>query len=255
MRLPAAVARRWIAEWDLQQERYIPDREARFEAMFDVLAAHLPERFRVLDLACGPGSLSSRLLARFPRALATAVDFDPVLLALGRSANARSTTHRAWVEADLRSSGWTRALPGPAFDAVLTTTALHWFDAPTLARLYNDLAGILRPEGLFLNGDEIRREADPPEVRALFDEARARARAAREARTRGMEWDEWWRRVVAEPSLADAVAERTRRFPKDHRDEVPIALETHERALRAAGFRAVGVVRQRFDDRVLVAIR
>lgn len=255
MRVPAAVARRWIAEWDLQQEAYVPDREARFEVMLDALAAHLRPRFRAVDLACGPGSLSTRLLERFPKAEVVAVDFDPVLLALGRSAGARLARRRSWVEADLRRPDWIRALGGAAFDAILTTTALHWLEEPTLARLYKDVATLLRPEGLFLNGDELHRAADPPEVRRLYDGVRAVARARREGRTKGMDWDEWWRRVIREPSLADAVAERARRFPRDHRDEVPIPLEVHERALRDAGFRAVSVVRQRYDDRVLLAIR
>jgi hypothetical protein len=36
--------------------------------MFDALAALLPPSFVALDLACGPGSISQRLLGRFPDA-------------------------------------------------------------------------------------------------------------------------------------------------------------------------------------------
>jgi trans-aconitate methyltransferase len=76
----------WLRRWDAQQEGYVPEREARFTAMFDALAELLPASFVALDLACGPGSISQRLLARFPDAQAIAVDIDPVMLAIGRRA-------------------------------------------------------------------------------------------------------------------------------------------------------------------------
>ncbi len=76
----------WLRRWDVQQDGYVPEREARFAAMFDALAALLPGTFVALDLGCGPGSLSRRLLARFPEAQAIAVDLDPVLLAIGQRA-------------------------------------------------------------------------------------------------------------------------------------------------------------------------
>ncbi len=62
----------------------MPDREQRFTTMLDVLAAVLPERFVAIDLACGPGSISQRLLSRFPQARCVAVDFDPILLQIGQ---------------------------------------------------------------------------------------------------------------------------------------------------------------------------
>jgi len=76
----------WLKRWDAQQEGYVPEREACFTAMFDALAELLPASFVALDLACGPGSISQRLLARFPDAQAIAVDIDPVMLAVGRGA-------------------------------------------------------------------------------------------------------------------------------------------------------------------------
>lgn len=75
----------WLRRWDAQQG-YVPKREARFTAMFDALAVLNPEPFVALDLASGPGSISQRLLDRFPGAHAIAVDMDPLMLALGRGA-------------------------------------------------------------------------------------------------------------------------------------------------------------------------
>lgn len=145
----------WLRRWDAQKEGYVPEREARFAAMFDVLAELLPSSFVALDLACGPGSMSQRLLARFPAARAIAVDMDPVMLAIGRGAIGTTDGRLRWLEADLASRDWLEALGETHVDAVLSSTALHWLEPGPLARLYSELGRVLQPGGLFLNGDHM----------------------------------------------------------------------------------------------------
>ena len=77
----------WLQRWDAQQTASLPDREGRLP--LDVLDILLPEEFIALDLACGPGAISQRLLARFPKAQSIAVDLDPVLLTMARRCWAR----------------------------------------------------------------------------------------------------------------------------------------------------------------------
>ena len=63
-----AVARTWLDRWDHQQELYMADREERFAVMADVVDAVIdrPDPL-ILDLGCGPGSTSVRMLDRLPR--------------------------------------------------------------------------------------------------------------------------------------------------------------------------------------------
>ncbi|WP_426513990.1 methyltransferase domain-containing protein [Dactylosporangium sp. McL0621] len=135
----------WLHRWDAQQEGYVPEREARFTAMFDVLAALLPDGFTAVDLACGPGSIAQRLLARFPAARVVAVDMDPVMLALGRGALGDAGGRLRWVEADLAAPGWVAELGEPRVDAVLSSTALHWLWPDSLTRVYRELASLRPP--------------------------------------------------------------------------------------------------------------
>ena len=46
----------------------MPDREDRFEALLDVLDASAIAEPTVLDLGCGTGTVTCRLLDRFPAA-------------------------------------------------------------------------------------------------------------------------------------------------------------------------------------------
>lgn len=64
--------------------------------MLDVAARIVGRHGRVLDLACGRGSLAVRATERFLDAEVVAADLDPVLLELGRAAfgTAPSTTTR-----------------------------------------------------------------------------------------------------------------------------------------------------------------
>jgi trans-aconitate methyltransferase len=136
--------------WDRQQTGYIPQRERMFTLMVDTVHAVLGDDPLVLDLACGPGAVSERLLARFPRARSVAIDMDPVLLAIGRGALDTRGGRLRWVDQDLRDHDWTKAVGDQPFDAVLTTTALHWLFPEDLAATYRRIATILRPGGLMV---------------------------------------------------------------------------------------------------------
>lgn len=247
--------REWLARWDQQQEIYLPQREARFRAMFDAVDAVVGERFVAIDLACGPGSLTERLLARFPASRVIAVDHDPVLLDLGRTALEGLSRQIAWVDADLRGPGWVEALPLRTVDVVLSTTALHWLDEPTLRRLYLDLAGLLRPGGLFLNGDHLAYAPEEAALTELSTTARHRREAEPRRRSGAEGWEEWWAHLRETGGREALFRERDRRFPGTHGEEPSASLAGHTAALRDAGFRTVGVIWQTFDNRVIAAFR
>ncbi|MBV8300802.1 MAG: class I SAM-dependent methyltransferase, partial [Candidatus Dormibacteraeota bacterium] len=139
----------WLRRWDDQQQLHIPDREERFAAIVDAVAAACGDAPRVLDLGAGPGSLSARILQRLPDAEIVAIDADPVLLQIGRSA-LDDLRGLHFVDADLRAD-WPASLPMPGpFDAAVSTTALHWLGLPDVVRLYRRLAALIRPGGVFL---------------------------------------------------------------------------------------------------------
>jgi len=149
------TAREWIERWDRQQEESLPDREDRFTALIDAVeeGTGRPDPL-VLDIGCGPGSLGVRLLARLPRATVIGIDADPVSLTLGRAAYSGVPGLR-FADLDLRVPGWTArlGLGTRAPDAAVSTTALHWLPEPELRAMYAELASVLRPGGLLLDGD------------------------------------------------------------------------------------------------------
>jgi SAM-dependent methyltransferase len=241
----------WLDRWDAQQRTYVPEREERFAVIADVVGVVAGERPRVLDLGCGPGSLSLRLLERFPSASVVAVDADPVLLTLGRRATAGRSAP-AWVDADLRSPDWAAAVPAGPYDAVVSTTALHWLPAARLPSFYAEVFSVLRAGGAFVDGDHL--DYAQPGLSGLAKELRA-VWDGRLATPEADDWAGWWERLSAEPELAAAFAERAARRHEHPPGDESSRFETHRDALARAGFAEVGTVWQAGTDRVLVALR
>lgn len=257
----------WLARWEDQQAGGVGFREERFTALVAAVAAVCGAHPRVLDLGCGPGSVADRVLRELPAAHVVGVDADPVLIELGRRTHV-GDPRVSFVDLDLTDGGWTARLPAARFDAVTSTTALHWLTAAQLAAVYRDAASLLAPGGLLLNGDVLA-FADPEPGLA----AAARAIRAAMARTAaapavdhrragepsepvgaGETWEQWWAAIEAEPGFADAVAERRRRAYA-HPQHAHVPYREHVQALRAAGFRQVGTLWQLGENRLLAAIR
>ncbi|WP_291408298.1 methyltransferase domain-containing protein [Actinophytocola sp.] len=245
-----ATAQRWVQRWDAQQERYIPDREERFRVVIDVARAAVGTgAASVVDLGCGPGSLSARIAAALPRVNVVGVDADPLLLGLGAANTGPRVT---LVEADLGYPSWPdrTGLVGP-WDAAVSSTALHWLDPDSLAALYRTLAERLRPGGVFVNADNMGLGAST--LDAIADGVRE-ARTARVGSDRNEDWAEWWQALREDDELAPLVAARSDSAIANH-TENELTVHEHADLLRAAGFAEAGPVWQFGDDHVLVGVR
>jgi SAM-dependent methyltransferase len=260
--MPRPDGQEWMRRWDRQQEIYIPNRETCYQIMLDALTHFLNLKeaggdrpFLALDLACGPGSIAQRLLARFPAARAVAVDVDPVLMRLGQDALGDLDGRLRWVEADLRWPDWIRHLPERGFDVVLSSTAIHWFDPVRLANLYRELAQVMSPGGVFLNFDAVA--AADEHIQKYYETEQKRREVDALAAGQRENWQSWWEAIAQETAYQPLIAERKRRF------EATQSTGTHDRgvtiveqlsALHAAGFMAVDTLWQDHRSRIIIAL-
>ncbi|MGK5546748.1 class I SAM-dependent methyltransferase [Streptomyces sp. URMC 127] len=241
----------WQESWDRQQEWYLPDREERFRVMLDMVEAFAGPAPRVLDLACGTGTITARLLDRFPGAESTGVDLDPALLTIARGTFAGDDRVRL-VTADLKDPDWTARLPHDRYDAVLTATALHWLHEDPLRTLYGQLAGLVRDGGVFLNADHMPDPATP-----RINEAERALRHARMERAKAagaLDWRAWWDLAAADPVLAGPTAERFEIYGEHADGDTPSAA-WHARTLREAGFAEARTVWSSPSDAMVLALK
>ncbi|MFF0733445.1 class I SAM-dependent methyltransferase [Streptomyces chartreusis] len=241
----------WQESWDRQQEWYMPDREERFRIMLDMVEALVGPAPRVLDLACGTGSITARLLARFPGATSTGVDLDPALLAIAEGTFA-GDERVSLVTADLKDPHWTAKLPHDSYDAVLTATALHWLHREPLAALYGRVAELVRDGGVFMNADHMIDDSTP-----RINAAERAQRHARmdQAKARGvLDWAEWWQLAARDPLLAEPTARRFEIYGEHAEGDAPSA-EWHARVLREKGFGEARAVWCSPSDALILALR
>ncbi|MEU3426775.1 class I SAM-dependent methyltransferase [Streptomyces gardneri] len=241
----------WQQSWDRQQEWYMPDREERFRVMLDMVEGLVGPKPRVLDLACGTGSITDRLLRRFPEATSTGVDLDPALLAIAEGyfdGDGRVT----FVTADLKDPAWAARLPHDSYDAVLTATALHWLHSEPLTTLYGQVAGLVRDGGVFMNADHMIDRATP-RINAA-ERAQRHARMDREKATGVLDWAEWWALAAKDPVLAEPTARRFEIYGEHADGDTPSA-GWHADTLRSAGFGEARVVWGSPSDSLVLAVK
>ncbi|MEA4944859.1 MAG: class I SAM-dependent methyltransferase [Propionicimonas sp.] len=251
--VPQLSALELLRRWDDQQTVYIRHRAHRFDTIARTVARFGGERPRILDLAAGPGSLSRLMRDRLPACQVVAVDKDPVLLSIADEVFADDPAVEV-VDADLDSPAWLERVSG-SFDAVVSSTALHWLVPHVLVRTYGELAGLIRPGGVFLNGDHLLYDATANaglRQLAAADDERTQA----ELRATGADsWDAWWELANGQSRYAEAALARERVW-RDRSGPVPkVSLGFHLETLRSTGFGEVGTVWQYFDDYVVAGIR
>lgn len=241
----------WQQSWDAQQQAYLPDREERFAAILDAVEAACGPAPRVLDLAGGTGSITRRLLTRSPAATSVILDVDAALLTIARGTFAGDDRVHV-VSADLATPDWRRQLAEPArsFDAILTSTALHWLTEDRVAGVYAEARELLRTGGVLVNAD---RMPDPgldllsPRLIRLAEHRSDDLRA-----DGGIpNWADWWTELRSDPVLAGPTAERDAHFahgPDGAHTESVLPSQWHIDAMRAAGCAEAGLVWRGLQD-------
>ncbi|MBN1877763.1 MAG: class I SAM-dependent methyltransferase [Anaerolineae bacterium] len=201
----------WFARWEAMQSAYLPQREHRFDLMFCLPEFLQDAKLRILDLGCGPGSVTFCALQHYPNAHIIAVDADPVLLEMGREielanyelqiANRRNVE---FIQADLRDGNWWEDYEG-AFDLVVSATALHWLSAGHLRETYRRVYCALKPGGWFFNADHIA--SDDPVTQAHY---RQLLREWQQANfdTGVEDWDGFWQGFEAAVNQPELFAQR-----------------------------------------------
>jgi SAM-dependent methyltransferase len=226
-------AQQWIERWDRMQERYLVARAERFDRMVRIVRAIQADPKTILDLGCGTGSVSFRMAEAFPNCRIVSVDMDFTLLPLARSRCAGMEDRVSFVEVDLRSPSWVEQVPRDC-SAVVSATALHWFNPSQLRTLYFALPQVMAPGALLVNADHVGSDAGG--IQRMWEESRDRMRLLSDSR--GEDWSGFWREYLAE--LGPEVSQRRQEVLRPWQGiESGLPLWWHLNVLQEAGFEGV----------------
>lgn len=117
---------------------------------------------RILELGCGTGELSMKLLAHCPDAELVAVDYSPRMLAVCQDKiEAAGYGERVrWIEADFGNLATlnVRIAPHQGFDVCASSLAIHHLTDPLKLKLFKWVFQNLSPGGCFWNADPVLSE-------------------------------------------------------------------------------------------------
>jgi len=137
-----------------------------YDEMLDAIARCLPPTAgRVLELGCGTGELSLKVLRQCTTAQLIAVDYSPRMLgyAQAKMEAAGYGDRVTWIEADF--GDWAEAkveLPLARLDACVSSLAIHHLNDAMKLKLFQRIHQSLKPGGCFWNADPT-----PPESQVL----------------------------------------------------------------------------------------
>jgi SAM-dependent methyltransferase len=143
---------------------------------------------------------------------------------------------------DLWNTDWYHGLRHD-YDVVATANALHWFDAPRLVELFNDIFQLLRPGGVFLF-------VEPACAEKTFAAGFAEWKSRQCARYSRENWERFWTRAN-EILGYDHTKFLGSRDSNRISDEMPVS--GWIRLLKNAGFDSIDVFLRDADEVILAS--
>jgi tRNA (uracil-5-)-methyltransferase TRM9 len=140
------------------------------------LLPRLMEAQRILDLGCGNGALARQLAEDHYPGRYIGLDFSASLLDEIRKSPPKGL-QATFCQADLSDPGWTSAIQGQPFDAILAFAVLHHLPGEVLRRqILRQVHNLLAPEGIFLfsnwqflSSERLRQRIQPWEKASLAE--------------------------------------------------------------------------------------
>jgi tRNA (cmo5U34)-methyltransferase len=161
----------WLVKRFLEGVRGgIPYASDQIDVMLRLIAASERPMERFLDLGSGSGLLAIAMLAEYPRARATLVDFSEPMMDAARDLLQEDFSLPRFILADLGSHAWLKEVAGDApYDAIVSGFAIHHLPHDRKRGLYGEIFGLLAPGAMFINVEHV---ASPtPWLEEQFDRA------------------------------------------------------------------------------------
>jgi SAM-dependent methyltransferase len=236
----------WFARWEAMQNCYVPHRLYRFDLMLRLADLPREDEVHILDLGCGPGTLSLRALRHYPNARLVAADFDPVMLAIGQEVAGEAASCIQFLRVDLRQADWWQPYQ-ETFDLIVSSTALHWLSEEHMRDVYEHSHRALKPGGRFFNSDHMA--SNDPDVQTHYRKLLHVNQQSAFHVVGADDWEAFWR------ELEQAMGQKLDRSEEELWEGTDNGLprQFHVETLRACGFEQVAFHWQDLGEAVIGA--
>lgn len=210
------------ADFDQGIRQLLPN----YDEMLDAVARCLsPQSQRILDLGCGTGGLSMKVLKSCPTAQVVALDYSPRMLEFASDKlETAGYAPKQWtgIQADFGDWANHQLEIKDGFDACVSSLAIHHLTDEMKLKLFSRIRESLNPGGVFWNADPVLPES--PALSEAYQSVR----------------EDWAAQQGA--SLAEIRAKTGKSTPYGYSNPDQLAtLDAHLQMLKTAGFESVAV--------------
>ncbi len=147
----------------------------RYDEMLEVITRCVSSTSRrILELGCGTGELSLKILNRFPNAQVIALDYSPRMLQFAEDKITAAGYQQHWTGTQADFGDWAdnpeKFDIGSEFDACVSSLAIHHLQDEMKLKLFGRIAASLSKDGCFWNADPILPES--PALAEVYKAAR-----------------------------------------------------------------------------------
>jgi len=147
------------ADFDQGIRQLLPN----YDEMLDAVARCVsPQSQRILDLGCGTGGLSMKVLKSCPTAQVVALDYSPRMLEFASDKlETAGYAPKQWtgIQADFGDWANHQLEIKDGFDACVSSLAIHHLTDEMKLRLFSRIRESLNPGGVFWNADPVLPES------------------------------------------------------------------------------------------------
>lgn len=211
------------ADFDTGIRQLLP----RYDEMLLVITRCLSSTSRrILELGCGTGELSLRILNRCPDAQVVAIDYSPRMLQYAQAKVTAAGYQQRWTGVEADFGDWANHPEelniGREFDACVSSLAIHHLQDEMKFKLFQRIRNSLCQGGCFWNADPILPES--PALAEVYKAAR----------------EEWATQQGTTLTEVRAKIGTTSTYGYSSQDQLA-TLDAHLQMLTKAGFETVAV--------------
>lgn len=138
-----------VRGYDRKQRLLVPKKDEMLDVVVDFIPFEVDAPILVVDVGSGPGTLSAKVLRRFPCARVVLVDSSGEMLAEAEDRLRELGPRASFLREDFNNAGWSGSIGSP--DVVVSSIALHFLQPGTRAPFFRTVHAVLAARGCFIN--------------------------------------------------------------------------------------------------------
>lgn len=211
--------------FDTRVQKNIPCYNEMITALVNAIPDN-KEDPKILDLGCGTGNITGKVLERFPKARVTCLDLSENMIEIAKNKLSDYETIEYVVD------DFTQMQIDTEYDAVISSLALHHIASDEEKEaMYGDIHDALKIGGVFYNADVIK-------ASNKYNEQLYNRIALEEMKENGVTDEE----ILEHKSKRDA-------------NDIPITLHKHIKMLENTGFQEIDVIWKHYSNAVYGGVK